>query len=61
MFLLAIIIIIAVVYFIAKPNCNFSFDGAKNSDAEELLRKRLAGGEIDEETYKRMLRSLRSV
>lgn len=60
MFLLAIIVIAAIVYFAARPGHRISFDSARNSDAEELLKKRFVGGEIDEETYQKMLRTLRS-
>jgi uncharacterized membrane protein len=60
MFLLGILIIIAVVYFAARPNHRISLDAPRYTDAEEILKKRFVNGEIDEETYKKMLQTLRS-
>jgi uncharacterized membrane protein len=37
-----------------------SFGPARDSEAEELLKKRFVTGEIDETTYKTMLHTLRS-
>lgn len=60
MFILYIIIIAAVVYFIVKPGRQHGFALAESNDAEEILKKRFVSGEIDEETYKKMLRTLQS-
>lgn len=60
MMLLGILIIVAIVYFVARPNHRISIDHMRSSDAEEILKKRFVAGEIDEETYKKMLRTLRS-
>lgn len=60
MMFLAVIAIIAIIYFVARPNHRISFDSSRSSDAEEILKKRFVAGEIDEETYKKMLRTLRS-
>ncbi len=54
------LILIAIVYFAVFPDHKIGLDSAKSTDAEELLKKRFVGGEIDEDTYKRMLRTLRS-
>lgn len=60
MILLAILVIAAIVYFVVRPSQRISFESARSADAEELLKKRFAEGEIDEEKYKKMLRTLRS-
>lgn len=60
MYLLGIIIVAALVYLIVKPGHQHGSDSAKSNDAEEILKKRFVSGEIDEETYKKMLRTLHS-
>ncbi len=60
MFILGLILIIAIVYYAAGPNHRMSFGPARDSEAEELLKKRFVTGEIDETTYKTMLHTLRS-
>lgn len=54
------LILIAIIYFVVWPDRKIGLNAAKNSETEELLKKRFVGGEIDEDTYKRMLRTLRS-
>jgi uncharacterized membrane protein len=46
--------------FIAmSPNFSRSGGSEKSQSAEDLLKKRFVEDEIDEETYKRMLQTLR--
>lgn len=54
------LLLVAFVYFAAFPDHKSGLDAAKNTDAEAYLKKRFVGGEIDEDTYKRVLRALRS-
>lgn len=60
MFLLGLIIIVAIIYFVASPNRHINLTSRKDTEAEDLLKKRFVSGEIDEEIYKKMLRTLRS-
>ena len=60
MMLLAILAIFAIVYFATKPEHRMGFCSARSTEAEEYLKKRFVTGEIDEDTYKKMLRVLRS-
>lgn len=57
--LLLIVVVIAAVYFLAKPQ-GHRFHQFQNDEAEETLKKRFVSGEIDEETYLRMLKTLRN-
>lgn len=57
--LLFVIIIIAIIYFLFKPH-GLRFNPISNYEAEETLKKRFVTGEIDEETYLKMLKTLRS-
>lgn len=59
MLLIPILIVIAVVYFLSRPNHHVGFDSMQGNAAEEILRKRYAAGEINEETYQKMLQALR--
>lgn len=54
------LLLIAIVYFVVFPDRKIGPDSTKNTDAEELLKKRFVSGEIDEDTYRRMLHTLRS-
>lgn len=60
MFILDIVAIAAAVYFITKSGRQHGFVATGSNDAEEILKKRFVSGEIDEETYKKMLRTLQS-
>lgn len=56
----AIIALIAIIYLAARPNHHSCCGTSRSSEAEEILKKRFVAGEIDEETYKKMLLTLRS-
>lgn len=60
MFILGIVVIGVIVYFIIEPGRQHGFVPTESNDAEEILKKRFVSGEIDEETYKKMLRTLQS-
>lgn len=60
MMVLGLIFIIALIYFVAKPHHHMGIDAVRGSEAEETLKKRYVVGEIDEETFRRMLRALKS-
>lgn len=53
-----LIIAIAVIYLLVKPH-GHGFSPLNNAEAEEVLKKRYVSGDIDEETYLRMLNTLR--
>lgn len=59
MFLLLAAIIGFVIYIFARPNTKYRFDSSPRADAEDTLKKRFVSGEIDEETYLRMLKTIR--
>lgn len=54
------LILAALVYFVFFADRKISRNSPQNLDSEELLKKRFITGEIDEETYRRMLYTLRS-
>jgi uncharacterized membrane protein len=54
--LLGIVALIAIVRAVAPGGWQ---QGPTRESAEEILRRRYASGEIDEEEYQRMLRTLR--
>ncbi len=58
--LVAVLLFIAFVYFVILPDHKTSLTATKSQDAEELLKVRFVRGEIDEDTYQSMLRTLRS-
>lgn len=60
MFILGIAIIAAVVYLIVKPGHQHGIFPTGSNEAEQILKKRFVSGEIDEETYKKMRRTLQS-
>ena len=60
MSILGIVVVAAVVYFIVRPSRQHGFVSTESNDAEAILKKRFVSGEIDEETYKKMLRTLQS-
>lgn len=53
------ILIVGLMYFAMSPNFSRSGGSEKSQTAEDLLKKRFVEDEIDEETYKRMLQTLR--
>ena len=57
--LLFVIIILAIIYSVVKPH-GLRFNPVNINEAEETLKKRFVSGEIDEETYLKMLKTLRS-
>lgn len=58
--LLLAIAVIAVIYFLVKPNRHQPFSAFRNAEAESILKNRFVNGEIDEETYLTMLKTLRN-
>lgn len=60
MVLIPLGIILAILYFANRPGHSCSYAYAACSDAEETLRKRFVSGEIDEETYRRLLITIKS-
>jgi len=59
MFILLVLIIVGV-YFLGKRSGSGFVQGENSSVAEDIIKKRYIGGEIDEETYFRMLKTIRS-
>lgn len=57
--LILLVAVIAVVWLIFRPN-HAGIPHIRSSEAEETLKKRYVSGEIDEETYLKMLKTLRS-
>ncbi len=56
---LGIILIGAIIYFLMNPSNNF-MSQSKEDDALRILKERYVRGEIDEETYQKMKRTLES-
>lgn len=52
--LLGVVLIVLLAAWLVPPRAN-----ANKSSAEEIVRQRYARGEIDRETYERMLADLR--
>lgn len=60
MFIIGIAVIAAIVYLIVSPGRQRGIVLTGPNEAEQILRKRYVSGEIDDETYKKMLRTLQS-
>lgn len=61
MFILWIIIGFGIYYFLKNNNGSFdSKDSRSESNAEELLKQKYVNGEINEETYVKMIKTIRS-
>ncbi len=43
-----------------KSTDKIDFDNNRQSDSEEVLKQRYVNGEIDDETYSKMLKTLRN-
>ncbi len=48
------------IYLVLKSNGKIDFGNNSQSDPEEVLKKRYVNGEIDDETYSKMLKTLRN-
>lgn len=59
MFLIVILLLIGGYYFFRRTGSN-QCSRAETSNAEEILKQRFASGEIDEDTYHRMLKTIRT-
>ncbi|EST11541.1 SHOCT domain-containing protein [Sporolactobacillus laevolacticus] len=59
MFLVVILILVGG-YFLFRQTGSNRFSQAKTSNAEEILKQRFVSGEIDEDTYNRMLKTIRT-
>ena len=58
--LILLILLIVGVYFFTKRSGSGHMHGENGSVAEVILQKRYINGEIDDETYFRMLKTIRS-
>lgn len=58
MFLIVILLLVGG-YYLFRQTGSGKFNQAKTSDAEEILKRRYVAGEIDEDTYNRMLQTIR--
>ncbi|WP_010631953.1 SHOCT domain-containing protein [Sporolactobacillus vineae] len=58
--LILIILLLLVGYYFLRQKGSNSFSQTKTSNAEEILKQRFVSGEIDEDTYNRMLKTIRS-
>jgi uncharacterized membrane protein len=47
------------IYYVLKSNGKIDFDKNSQSDPESVLKQRYVNGEIDDETYSKMLKTLR--
>ncbi|MFT8391714.1 MAG: SHOCT domain-containing protein [Sporolactobacillus sp.] len=59
MLILIVLLLIGGYYFLHQKG-SIKFSQAKTSNAEEILKQRFVSGEIDEDTYNRMLKTIRS-
>ncbi|MFT8889689.1 hypothetical protein [Ethanoligenens sp.] len=59
MMLIIMIALVVIGYYFLQREGAVKSVFQRESSAEELLKKRLAAGEIDEETYARLLKTLR--
>lgn len=57
--ILVVILLLLVGYYFFRQSGNGGLSPVKTPDAEEILKRRFVSGEIDEETYGRMLQTLR--
>jgi len=60
LFIIFILIVVAVVVYYRNENPNSTCCRSKDNDAELLLKRRFINGEIDEDTYNKMIRIIRS-
>lgn len=60
MMLLVPILLLVGGYFLFRQTDSNRSSQAKTSNAEEILKQRFVSGEIDEDTYKRMLKTIRT-
>ncbi|HZK71395.1 MAG TPA: hypothetical protein VFD03_07740, partial [Clostridia bacterium] len=60
LFIIFILIVIAVVVYFRNENPSSTCCMSKSNDAEILLKQRYINGEIDEDTYNKMMRIIRS-
>lgn len=60
MMFLAVILLLVGGYYLLRHSGNPEFQRSKTADAEEILKRRFVAGEIDEATYERMLKTIRS-
>lgn len=58
MFLIIILLLVGGYYLFRQTSSN-RLCQVKKSDAEEILKQRFASGDIDEDTYNRMLETIR--
>ncbi len=48
------------IYYFFKNNTSMNFKPNKDTEAEEKLKQRYVNGEIDDETYARILKAIRN-
>lgn len=60
MMFLVVILLLVGGYYLFRHVGGFEARRSGGSDAEEVLKRRFVAGEIDEETYDRMLKTIRS-
>ncbi|MEL7647886.1 MAG: SHOCT domain-containing protein [Sedimentibacter sp.] len=53
------IVIGLLIYYMYKNNAQTSIDAPKRSNAEEILKERYVSGEIDDETYEKMKKTIK--
>lgn len=53
------IVIGLLIYYMYKNNTQTSIDAPKRSNAEEILKERYVSGEIDDETYEKMKKTIK--
>ncbi|GEB78109.1 MULTISPECIES: SHOCT domain-containing protein [Sporolactobacillus] len=58
--LLIIILLVFGGYYLFRQTSRNGLSRDKTSNAEEILKQRFVSGEIDEDTYNRMLKTIRS-
>ena len=47
------------IYYLIKDNRNVNFKAVKNTTVEDTLKQRYVNGEIDDESYTRMLKMIK--
>ena len=58
--LILLVLIIVGIYFLSKRSGSYYMHRENSSIAEDIIKKRYVNGEIDDETYFRMLKTIRS-
>ena len=53
------VLLVVGIYYVLKSNDIIDFDRNSQSDPEKVLKERYVNGEIDEETYSKMRKTLR--